>query len=635
MVVFEKVKKLFFTSLGKAETYAVKYLNRGGQGILYVLKDFPDKIIKVYWTAEENFDAAVACQARNQNIFQEIKNRRDILPQFIPDEKLVDFLNDFYEDCHPLQSGTCYLDKDNQQYPAQIMHYFHPFHELTDYFEGKEGCDLGNIAYEVRLNLALELLEIYGYYCQKKFDNKSLVHTDLFPDNILIIGDPEKDANNLHLTLIDWAGSGIWLHNEKKWLNNFEPLTTGKDASAFYSYPAELERDSNNRIDITKFGPHTDYWFLANAIYILLVGEQPFFFLNNTNPSNLKTVVPEIMKTLSIKEWPPPPEDVEPLKEMLSKIGVRFKPQAKLSYIKKIFETGRRDLINTFGTKALTILYHIFLAHYNNYENRPSPTLLFDEIYKIRIKKMEYHGVELYQVDYAALTALEKAFGVPIPLLSTESEGTFGYQVEEGRVTSLHFANRNITEIPFELYSLTGLKRLMLSRNQLMEIPSEISRLRYLTHLDLSWNKIDMVSEKIGTLGHLISLNLSNNSLKELPDAIKKMTDVEKIDLSYNQLIAIPLMIASMLNLTHLILHHNFIEEIPEFISNLSHLTHCDLSFNLLKTIPKDLWNLPHLQSLNLNANFLSPYIIPQDITLPPQFTMETYETSRIPKFDG
>lgn len=634
MVVFEKVKKIFFTSLGKAETFAVKYFNRGGQGILYTLKDFPDKICKVYWTADETFDSALECQTRNQNIFQEIKNRRDVLPQFIPDEKLVDFLNDFYEDCHPLQAGTCYLDKESQQFPAHIMHFFNPFNELTNYFEGKEDCDLSNIAYEIRLNLVIELLEIYGYYCQKRFENKSLVHTDLFPDNILIIGDPKKNANDLHLTLIDWAGSGIWLHSERRWLKGFEPLTTGKDASAFYSYPAELEKDDNNRIDLSKFGPHTDYWFLSNAIYIILVGEQPFFFLNNTNPSNLKIAVPEIMKSLSAKEWPPIPEDVDLMKENLSKIGIRFKPQAKLAYIKQIFETARRDLVTSFGPKALAILYNIFLEHYNAYENRPSPTLLFDEIYKIRIKKVPYHGVELYQADFSALTALEKEFGQPIPLLTEGNDNGFGYQMDSGRVTGLYLSNRNLTQIPFDVFLITGLKRLNLSHNKLSEIPSEIGRIRYLTFLDVSNNQIENISEKIGTLMNLTELNLSQNMLVHFPNQYRKFTLIKKLNLSYNHFEEFPEIIFHMHELTDLIFHHNFLKEILDPITELSHLVHCDLSFNLLKDIPVGLFSLPKLQSLNLDANFLSQSSIPPEITLPPQFSMKTYETTQLPKFD-
>jgi Leucine-rich repeat (LRR) protein len=633
LVVFEKVKKLFFTSLGKAETYNVKYLNRGGQGILYILKDFPDKLCKVYWTAEESFDAALACQARNQNIFQEIKNRRDILPQFIPDEKMVDFLNDFYEDCHPIQSGTCYLDKESQQYPAQIMHFFSPFHELTDYFEGKDGCDLAALSFDVRLNLALELMQIYGYYCQKRFDNKSLVHTDLFPDNILILGDPEKDAANLHLTLIDWAGSGIWLHNEKKWLSGYEPLTTGKDASAFYSYPAELEKDDHGRIDIVKFGPHTDYWFLANALFLLLVGEQPFFFLNNTNPTNLKTAVPEIMKSLSVKEWPPVSDDLPVIKENLSKIGVRFKPQAKLSYIKQMFDTGRREIANTFGPKALPILYSIFISHYNNYENRPSPTLLFDEIYKLRIKKLEYHGVELFQVDFMALTALEQTLGKPLPLFEQNSGDMFGYQVEDGRVTGLALNRLSLTELPKDLFSLTGLKRLSAAENEITIIPAEIGRLRYLTHINLSQNKLQNVSEKLGTLVHLNTLNLNINHLKELPDSVRKLNEVERLDLSYNQFEVFPNMISALPNLTHLSMHHNFLTEIPDFLSKLLRLAEIDLSFNKLKNIPEWLFTLPKLSALNLDANFFSPAAIPPKVPLPPHFSMESYETTRMPEF--
>lgn len=634
MVVFEKIKKIVFTSLGNTESFSVKYLNRGGQGILYVLKDSPDKLIKVYWPSEETYDAALNCQTRNQNIFQEIKNRRDLLPKFIPDEKLVDFLNDFYEDCHPIQSGTCYLERETQQYPAQIMHFFNPFRELTDYFEGKDGLDLMQIPFNVRFNLVMEILEIYGYYCQKRIDNKSLVHTDLFPDNILILGDPLKEPNYLHLTLIDWAGSGIWIHSEKKWLEKFEPLTTGKDASAFYSYPAELEKGGNGRIDLTKFGPHTDYWFLTNAIFILLVGEQPFFFLNNTNASNLKVAIPEMMKCLSTKEWPPLLDDVLKMKEALSKIGIRFKPQVKNAYLQQVFETGRQELTNAFGPKALSILYEILIHHYNSYDSRPSPTLLFDEVYKRSIKKVSYHEIELYQVDASALLAIENQLGKPLPLLLETTLDSFGYQMNDGRVTGLFLSNQNINTLPFELFSLTGLKNLVLDHNKLTSIPSEISRLRYLTQLNLHHNQLETISDKIGSLIHLRELDLSENKLYEIPDKIQKTVELTHLDLSYNQLKIIPLLVFSSPNLSRFIIHHNFVHEIPEPIGNLIHLTECDLSFNLIKTIPKQLFASPELKTLNLNANFLSSFSIPPNISLPPQFTMETYEIPRVPDFD-
>ena len=58
------------------------------------------------------------------------------------------------------------------------------------------------------------------------------------------------------------------------------------------------------------------------------------------------------------------------------------------------------------------------------------------------------------------------------------------------RITTLELANASLTQLPDDLFKLTGLERLDLSANKLDDLPEEFSALQNLIVLDLTANPI-------------------------------------------------------------------------------------------------------------------------------------------------
>lgn len=67
---------------------------------------------------------------------------------------------------------------------------------------------------------------------------------------------------------------------------------------------------------------------------------------------------------------------------------------------------------------------------------------------------------------------------------------------------SLNLSNKNLQEIPKEIYTIVSLTYLNLSHNQLTSLSSDIKHLVNLTHLDVSSNKISALPNELGTLPH-------------------------------------------------------------------------------------------------------------------------------------
>ena len=83
----------------------------------------------------------------------------------------------------------------------------------------------------------------------------------------------------------------------------------------------------------------------------------------------------------------------------------------------------------------------------------------------------------------------------------------------------LDLSGIGLTELPDELWELTQLTSLKLSRNQLTGVPEAISRLTNLTTLYLSGNQLTGVPEAIFGLTNLTHLDLRGNPL-DIPQEI-------------------------------------------------------------------------------------------------------------------
>lgn len=150
-----------------------------------------------------------------------------------------------------------------------------------------------------------------------------------------------------------------------------------------------------------------------------------------------------------------------------------------------------------------------------------------------------------------------------------------------------------LKSIPVEVQSLTGLKKLDLSRNSLTTIGKVTFRNPdRLQMLDLSSNDIVKISAGAFTeLVNLEILSLSENNLQTLPkDLFLGLTNLKTLRLSFNRIFSIPLGLFDQLHsLEELDLRSNVIHWIPGGVfQNLTNLKTLKLSENNLRSLSPD-----------------------------------------------
>ncbi|GIK38178.1 MAG: hypothetical protein BroJett011_20110 [Chloroflexota bacterium] len=195
--------------------------------------------------------------------------------------------------------------------------------------------------------------------------------------------------------------------------------------------------------------------------------------------------------------------------------------------------------------------------------------------------------------------------------------------------------DERLTQIPTELFELTQLEVLNLSRNKLIILPYAIGQLPNLTSLNLGGNQLTTIPDTITRLPNLTSLDLNNNQLTTIPTAITHLPNLTSLDLRGNQLTTVPDTITRLLNLTVLDLSSNPLNIIPDVIAKLKNLKalslnwrqytplpewveqlpdlRLNLSNNHFITVPDWVFQLPNLTSLDLRGNELT--LVPDAIT--------------------
>mmetsp|Transcript_21300 Transcript_21300/g.35140 ORF Transcript_21300/g.35140 Transcript_21300/m.35140 type:complete len:274 (+) Transcript_21300:94-915(+) len=146
---------------------------------------------------------------------------------------------------------------------------------------------------------------------------------------------------------------------------------------------------------------------------------------------------------------------------------------------------------------------------------------------------------------------------------------------------------------------------LSLTEHKLEEIPDEVFHLTSLRTLDISKNKLQRLG-KIGKLTELKTLNCNDNSLHSggiVP--ISKLAKLQSLSLGKNQLEDFPTSLPPKIKT--LKIHHNSFSSIPKqiFDPKLRLLEKLDLSSNNLASIPAEISNLVGLNELNLDNNVI------------------------------
>lgn len=215
-----------------------------------------------------------------------------------------------------------------------------------------------------------------------------------------------------------------------------------------------------------------------------------------------------------------------------------------------------------------------------------------------------------------------------------ESIGTksISILIKQARTSgALNLANRNITEIPNDVYKINlaekpdetsvsfeqsdqswwddvFLSKLILTANSIVNISEDISFLDKLSYLDVSDNKISVLPKSLTQLTQLKYLNISKNKIQNLPEDIGDFQEMQQLLCTYNGIKSLPSSMMSLISLTNLDLSHNELTKFPGSIEKLHALNQLDLSYNQISTMPFTLGNLQKLQVLNLSQNKLQTF---------------------------
>lgn len=195
-------------------------------------------------------------------------------------------------------------------------------------------------------------------------------------------------------------------------------------------------------------------------------------------------------------------------------------------------------------------------------------------------------------------------------------------------ILSASLKDKGLEALPLELFSLTDLNALDLSKNKLRYLPAELGRLKKLKRLalgsnnitivpdcfgelkDLTWldfthNDIHTITEAIGDLPSLSSLGASDCRLTEFPEPFCRLKSLKKLGIFNNMISSLPAQIGNLRGLTKLDLSGNALVTLPKEIGQLTELTWLNLSKNQLESLPDELGNLVKLQELGLSFNKL------------------------------
>lgn len=178
-------------------------------------------------------------------------------------------------------------------------------------------------------------------------------------------------------------------------------------------------------------------------------------------------------------------------------------------------------------------------------------------------------------------------------------------------LTSLIADKNRLTSIPSEIGNLINLQRLNLSHNKLQHLPTEVGKLEKLEFLYLRENNIKSIPKEFGNLDSLNVLDLDGNQLTAIPRELSQLKNLKTLDLYGNNINVFPFAIKEMLNLEKLYYGNNKLKEIPPKIANLVNLKELLLSGNSIRRLPVGIKDLPYLEILNLRGN---PIAIPPEI---------------------
>jgi Leucine-rich repeat (LRR) protein len=175
------------------------------------------------------------------------------------------------------------------------------------------------------------------------------------------------------------------------------------------------------------------------------------------------------------------------------------------------------------------------------------------------------------------------------------------------RVTTLTLKDRNIIQLPREIFQLRNLRVLDLHGNLLETLPESIKIWKKLRRLNLSRNELTYLPHNgIKHLKKLQYLHVRGNWLNALPKSIARLKKLKKLNIKENYLSKLPKGIGECIALENLDVSSNMLSELPVEIQNLTNLKKFSCADNGLSALPRGIENWKKIQKVDLTYNLFA-----------------------------
>ncbi|TXT62818.1 MAG: Leucine-rich repeat domain protein [Promethearchaeota archaeon] len=287
----------------------------------------------------------------------------------------------------------------------------------------------------------------------------------------------------------------------------------------------------------------------------------------------------------------------------------------KKLFLEKSLKPLKWALMNE-KTLACTIA---ILSILGEIETEESKQILLDNINTIDGKQYKYNLKEiiedgLYQnfntkqlaeilINYYIISSLKLKLGY---LKFEENEKGEIVKLDLSGIDTQGLRSNKVSKSLQQILSLSLLKHLDISNNDLLQLEIRFPKENYLEIIDLSYNRLYSLPNSIGSLKKLKKLILKSNKLKSLPNSLKKLESLEILILRDNLLRALPSSIGVLKRLKILDLYHNKLSSLPKNFEKLESLLYLDLGWNRFHKIPHFIGKCKKIEKLSLGRNNIS-----------------------------
>ena len=173
-------------------------------------------------------------------------------------------------------------------------------------------------------------------------------------------------------------------------------------------------------------------------------------------------------------------------------------------------------------------------------------------------------------------------------------------------IITLVFNDNKISTLPPHLFSVTTLRKIVLSQNGFTSIPDGLSKLTNVTQLNLSQNKLSQLPPSLSSLVQLKNFSLSTNRLSTLPHYFSRFTCLTTFEIDHNNFNHFPLSLCNMSSLAILNISGNPIKHIPISLTKVKSLKTLSCQYIDADQLPSYLINFPLLMNVDLDHNPLT-----------------------------